>query len=83
MLTNKKVLGIFRDYLKEDHWIDVIRTRRGYAVMLWDYKRQNWSEVECCRTPELLMRKLTEMMEEYQKFINRCDGEGEPNRREK
>lgn len=71
MLTNEKVLQIFQDYLKDDPGIDVVVTRRGYAVMLWDHRQQNWSDVECCRTPEMLLEKLTEMAEGYREFISR------------
>lgn len=38
MMTNEKVLDIFVDYLEKDQALDVVSTRRGYAVMLWDFK---------------------------------------------
>lgn len=43
MMTNEKVLDIFVDYLEKDQALDVVSTRRGYAVMLWDFKGQDWS----------------------------------------
>lgn len=54
MMTNEKALDIFVDYLEKDQALDVVSTRRGYAVMLWDFKGQDWSDVKCCTTPEAL-----------------------------
>ena len=45
MLTNEKVLEIFQDYLNEDQATEVVMTRHGYAVMLWDHAGQDWSDV--------------------------------------
>lgn len=50
MFTNEKVLEIFQDYLNEDQATEVVMTRHGYAVMLWDHAGQDWSDVECCPT---------------------------------
>lgn len=69
MLTNEKVLDIFRDYLNEDQATEVVMTRHGYAVMLWDYAGQDWSDVECCPTPEKLFDKLLDSFVMYQEYL--------------
>ena len=58
MLTNEKVLEIFKDYIDADEALDILSTRRGYAVMLWDFAHRDWSDVVCCQTPEALFDKL-------------------------
>lgn len=80
MLTNGKVFDIFQQYLEEDQATEVVLTRHGYAVMLWDYAGQDWSEVTCCQTPEELFDKLLESFVGYQEFLmiqRNNDGEGE------
>ena len=69
MLTNEKVLEIFQDYLNEDQATEVVMTRHGYAVMLWDHAGQDWSDVECCPTPEELFDKLLDSYALYQEFL--------------
>lgn len=68
MLTNKKVMEIFGEYLAEDQALDVVWTRRGYAVMLWDYTGGDWSDVMCCATPEQLFDKLLSSFVGYQEY---------------
>ena len=69
MLTNEKVLDIFRDYLEEDQATEIVQTRHGLAVMLWDNAGQDWSEVVCCTTPEELFDKLLDSFIAYQEFL--------------
>ena len=86
MFTNEKVLDIFRDYLNEDQATEVVMTRHGYAVMLWDYAGQDWSDVECCPTPEELFDKLLDSFTDYQEFLmiqRTSNGEGEINQTER
>ena len=80
MLTNEKVLEIFKDYIDADKALDVISTRRGYAVMLWDFAHRDWSDVVCCQTPEALFDKLLDSYALYQEFLmirDKSDSEGE------
>ena len=82
MFTNEKVLEIFQDYLNEDQATEVVMTRHGYAVMLWDQAGQDWSDVECCKQPEDLFDKLLDNNALYQEFLkiqDKSDGEGEIN----
>lgn len=86
MLTNEKVLEIFQNYLNEDQATEVVMTRHGYAVMLWDHAGQDWSDVECCPTPEELFDKLLDSYALYQEFLmirDKNDGEGEINEAER
>lgn len=69
MVTNEKVLDIFVDYLEKDQALDVVSTRRGYAVMLWDFKGQDWSDVKCCTTPEALFDKLLDSFVAYEEYL--------------
>lgn len=52
MLTFENVLSGFRDYLSEDTLYEVVMTTRGYTVMEWDEKSQDWDCAHLCRTPE-------------------------------
>lgn len=54
MLTFEKVLDVFKDYLNEDDVFEVVTTKRGYTVMIWEEKDEQWFGVEHCKTPELL-----------------------------
>ena len=58
MLTFEKVLEVFEDYLKQDEVVEVVHTKRGYTVMLWEEKQEMWFGVELCKTPELLRDAL-------------------------
>ena len=69
MLTNEVVLKIFADYLAEDQALEVVPTRHGHAVMLWDSAGQDWSEVTCCQTPEELFDKLLDAATGYQAYL--------------
>lgn len=71
MLTFEQVLEEFEGYLKEDTVCEVVSTSRGYTVMLWDDRQEEWYDVECCQTPEVLQRVLMEnkvSFENYQKI---------------
>jgi len=58
MLTFEKVLEVFKDYLAEDKVCEVILTSRGYTLMYWDEKLNNWYGVEYCETTEDLRDEL-------------------------
>ena len=54
MMTFEKVLEVFNDYLNKDSVLEVVNTKRGYTVMIWDEKDEQWFGVEHCKAPELL-----------------------------
>lgn len=41
MMTFEKVLEVFNDYLNKDSVLEVVNTKRGYTVMIWDEKMSN------------------------------------------
>jgi len=57
-VTFEKILSVFADYLEHDVIVEIVMTRRGYTVMMWDRKQQNWWEAECCATPEKMLDVL-------------------------
>ena len=69
MLTDRIVFKIFEDYLKADAALEVVQTKHGYAVMLWDAAAQDWSDVVCCPTPESLFDKLLESATVYNEYL--------------
>ena len=48
MMTFEKVLEVFNDYLNKDSVLEVVNTKRGYTVMIWDEKDEQWFGVEHC-----------------------------------
>ena len=58
MLIFEKVLEVFSDYLNQDDVFEVVTTKRGYTVMIWETKEEQWLGVEPCKTPELLRNAL-------------------------
>lgn len=68
MLTNEKVLEAFREYLAEDSICEVVMTSRGYTVMLWEPKGNEWCHVQLCPTPEALRDELLSVYHEYLSF---------------
>ena len=49
MMTFEKVLEVFNDYLNKDSVLEVVNTKRGYTVMIWDEKDEQWLVVsELC-----------------------------------
>lgn len=62
----KKVLEVFNDYLNKDSVLEVVNTKRGYTVMIWDEKDEQWFGVEHCKAPELLRDAL---LDGYRDFL--------------
>lgn len=68
MLTNEKVLELFRDYLSQDPAYEVVQTSRGYTVMAWDSYREAWYDVRLCPTPEALRDALLDAYTNYLEY---------------
>lgn len=60
MMTFEKVLEVFKEYLNQDDVFEVVITKRGYTVMIWETKEEQWFGVHHCKTPELLRDALLE-----------------------
>ena len=70
MLTYKKVLEVFKDYLAEDESCEVLTTSQGYLVVDWDSRKKDseWVTSRLCQTPEHLRDVLRSRYEEYQGY---------------
>lgn len=64
-MTFEKVLAVFSEYLNSDTVLEVVNTKRGYTVMLWEEKEEQWFGVEHCKTPELLRDALLESYHDF------------------
>lgn len=54
MLTFEKVLEVFADYISKDEVCEVVITSKGYTVMYWDDKDEDWYNTPFCKTPEIM-----------------------------
>ena len=70
MMTYKKVLEVFADYLTEDDSCEVLTVSRGYLVVDWSSRKSDseWVTSRLCQTPEHLRDVLRSRYEEYQGF---------------
>ena len=64
-MTIEKVLNIFSGYLKLDTAVEVVETTRGHAVMIWDSRMKDWSDVYHCHSAEVLMNTLLNCKEVF------------------
>ena len=71
MLTYKKVLEVFKDYLAEDESCEVLTTSQGYLVVDWNSRKSDseWVTSRLCQTPEHLRDVLRSRYEEYQGYL--------------
>ena len=74
MMTFEKVLEVFNDYLNKDSVLEVVNTKRGYTVMIWDEKDEQWFGVEHCKAPELLRDALLDGYRDFlEQQLTQCD----------
>ena len=59
-------LDLCGDCLNKDSVLEVVNTKRGYTVMIWDEKDEQWFGVEHCKAPELLRDAL---LDGYRDFL--------------
>lgn len=78
MLTNEKVLDVFKDYLAADDVCEVVLTSRGYTVMQWEPQQNEWRDVQYCATPEDLRDALLSVYNEYLSYKCLSKGQDEP-----
>lgn len=64
-MTFEKVLSAFSSYLAEDTDCEVIFTKHGYTVLIWDNTPQGWAASEWCGTPEDLCETLLDAYKTY------------------
>ena len=65
MLTFEKVLKEFEFYLSQDDMFEVVLTSRGYTVLGWEERGQEWCDSVFCATPEALMEALLNAYNNY------------------
>ena len=56
--NENKVLKVFRPYLDADPDYEVVKTSRGYTLLAWNNRREEWYSAEFCKTPEDLRDAL-------------------------
>lgn len=84
MLTFKKVLAAFKDYLEDDDCCTVLMTPRGYTILGQDESCQNWAEAEFCATPEVVRDLLlTDLACHLKNKITSCERPLEDDKQEK
>ena len=49
MLTHEKVLKVFGPYLDADPDYEVVKTSRGYTLLAWNNRREEWFSAEFCK----------------------------------
>lgn len=69
MLTFEKVMEVFGDYLSEDKSCEILLSSRGYLVVDWESKINNWVTTQLCPTPEYMRDVLRSCYEEYQGYL--------------
>lgn len=68
MLTFEKVMEVFKDYLDEDTWYEIVMTSRGYTVLEWDSRANTWTGEELCATPEIMRDVLLDCFTGYLEY---------------
>ncbi|MFI3214658.1 MAG: hypothetical protein R3Y24_15180 [Eubacteriales bacterium] len=58
MLTFEQVLEVFNEYINEDEDCQVVITKQGYTVMMWDCCMMDWIFVTYCGTPVKLRNTM-------------------------
>lgn len=69
MLTHAKVLKVFGPYLDADPDYEVVKTSRGYTLLAWNNRREEWFSAEFCKTPEDLRDALLDAYVNYLEYV--------------
>ena len=69
MLTHEKVLKVFGPYLDADPDYEVVKTSRGYTLLAWNNRREEWFSAEFCKTPESLRDALLDAYVNYLEYV--------------
>ena len=57
----EKIMEVFEDFLSRDE-VELLKTRRGFALLIWDTPKAKYGVVEHIYSPE---RMLEVLIEEY------------------
>ena len=74
MLTHEKVLKVFGPYLDADPDYEVVKTSRGYTLLAWNNRREEWFSAEFCKTPESLRDALLDAYVNYLEYVVTDEG---------
>ena len=66
MLTYKKVLDIFGEYLQQDPLYEIVSTSHGYTLLAWEPSREEWYSAQILKTPKAMLNALLETYASYQ-----------------
>ena len=69
MLTHEKVLKVFGPYLDADPDYEVVKTSRGYTLLAWNNRREEWFSAEFCKSPEDLRDALLDAYVNYLEYV--------------
>jgi hypothetical protein len=50
MLTCERILDVFQDHLEQDYETEVVKVRRGYLVLQWDERGEDYQFMDLCET---------------------------------
>ena len=67
-MTYTQVLDIFQDYLATDDQCEVLQTRHGWTVLLWDSKSNTWFNCDYCKSPSDLYATLLDYAVMYHTY---------------
>ncbi len=56
------VMSSFQTYLAKEDYVEFIKTTRDYAVIEWDNRLSNWTEIEHCPSTATLQDNLQNHM---------------------
>lgn len=73
MLTNEKVLEVFKDFLSADDTYEVVMTSRGYTVLNGEDGQEEWYGATICPTPDKLRDALLRGYEEHLTYLAHKD----------
>lgn len=65
MLTYKKVLDIFGEYLRQDPLYEIVSTSHGYTLLAWEPNREEWYSAQILKTPKGMLNALLETYASY------------------
>ena len=69
MLTHEKVLKVFVPYLDADPDYEVVKTSRGYTLLAWNNRREEWFIAEFFTTPVDLRDALLDAYVNYLEYV--------------
>ena len=73
MLTNEKVLEVFKPFFDADDTYEVVMTSRGYTLLNGEDGQSEWDQATMCPTPEKLRDALLDGYCRYLTYLAHKD----------